>query len=131
MLSALFPVPKLMREIEEPGEQAYLSRTEVEMELARLALVVMRAAPASFEDLGARGRPPRRCDDEIPAELASRLLRRTRPEHRPFVESRLLELARCLAGVRTGEVHELLNLGVALPERPAADPYATPKSSRR
>lgn len=107
----LVPVPKLMRELKNPGEQAYLSRTDVEMELARLALAVMRASPHTFEELGARGAPVH-TEDELPAEVASRLLMRTRPEHRPFVESRLMELARCLAGVRADGVHEWLSLGI-------------------
>lgn len=131
----LFPVSRVMREFEEPVEQAYLTRTEVEMELARLALLVMRAAPETFEDLGARGRAPRP-EAELPAEVASRLLSRTRPEHRVFVESRLLELARCLAGVRTDGMHEWLDLTINLPGPPRrqeriAPRYAPERRSRR
>lgn len=119
-----------MREFEEPGEQAYLSRSEVEMELARLALAVMRAAPDTFEDLGANSRQTR-SEEDLPAELASRLLSRTRPEHRPFVESRLLELARCLAGIRTDAIHEWLNLRIDVPEPSRIEPPAPEAPGRR
>lgn len=120
-----------MREFEEPGEQAYLSRSEVELELARLALAVMRAAPDTFEDLGGKARQAR-SEQDLPAELASRLLSRTRPEHRPFVESRLLELARCLAGVRSDAVHEWLNLTLDVRAPSRIEPAApAPERHRR
>lgn len=119
-------MPKPMREFEEPGEQAYLSRTEVEIELARLALLVMRAAPDTFEELGHRAHPARRPQDDLPAQLASHLLARTRPEHRPFVEARLLELASCLAGMRIDDAHEWLDLTLDLTGRPPAEPRVPP-----
>lgn len=81
----------------EPGRQVFLSRSDVELELARIALAVMRAAPGSYGDL--TGSVGLEGDDALPA-LCTSLLMRTAPEHRPFVEDRLLELARSLAGGR-------------------------------
>lgn len=39
-----------MHESESAAGQAWLTRSEVELELARIALKVMRAAPAAFPD---------------------------------------------------------------------------------
>lgn len=101
-----------MYEHEEPARQAYLSRSEVEMELARIALVVMRTTPASFAEIGL-GRVPD--DGEGLSERCTRLLLGTAPEHRPFVEDRLLELARSLAGGRADAGHEWFNVTLECP----------------
>ena len=84
-----------MQEPHPPVGQPWLSRTEVELELARIALKVMRAAPDAFNDTLAA-----QAGDSHPtlAELCDALLARTSPDHRAFVEGRLRELARCLAG---------------------------------
>ena len=90
-----------MKNAEEPGESVYLSRCELELDLARLALAVMRGAPdaAGTRGMGIPGADPM---DDSPGEIAERLLRRTPPEHRPFVEARLQELGRCMTGLRKG-----------------------------
>lgn len=112
-----------MHDLETPGEQAYFTRTELELHLARLALAVMRSAPETFDSIG-----PATADgcEESPVRLAEQLLRRAQPEHRPFAEARLLELARCLAGFADGDVHDLLSVTASLPARPAPD-AATPR----
>jgi hypothetical protein len=109
-----------MQDSEAPGQQAYLSRSELELHLARLALVVMRAAPDVFADLGG---PAPKADplDASPGDVAADLLRRASPEHRPFVEARLMELARCLAGTRAAWVtHDWLDVTLAAPSAGAA-----------
>jgi hypothetical protein len=99
-----------MHENQEPGRQAFLTRGEVELELARIALVVMRSPPQSYDVVGAAGIEDR---DSLPM-LCTRLLTSTAPEHRPFVEDRLLELARSLAGGRIDAGYEWLNVTVDL-----------------
>lgn len=104
-----------MQDFEDPGQQGYFSRSELELHLARLALVVMRAAPEAFEDVGG---PAPKADplDDSPGEIATHLLRRASPEHRPFVEARLLELSRCLAGTRAPVgTHEWLSVTMPAP----------------
>lgn len=107
-----------MQDFESPGDQAFLTRSELELQLARLALVVMRAAPGAFSEFG--GTAPKADPlDEAPAELAAHLLRSARPEHRPFVESRLLELSRCMSGVRGASAgHDWLSVTLSAPARP-------------
>lgn len=84
-----------MHEPQYPAGTSWLSRSEVELELARIALKVMRAAPEAFNDT-----PAAQGADTAATlpELCTSLLERTSPEHRAFVEGRLRELARCLAG---------------------------------
>ena len=114
-----------MQDPQIPARQDYLARSDVELELARIALAVMRAAPDAFEGLGAQARPPH----ARPGELAAGLLARTRPEHRPFVEARLRELARCHAGGHAAATHEWLDVAVgAVRGMPASQPGATPAS---
>lgn len=107
-----------MQNFEAPGEPAFLTRSELELQLARLALVVMRAAPGAFAEFG--GTAPKADPlDESPAELAAHLLRSARPEHRPFVESRLLELSRCMSGLRSPtDGHDWLSVTLSAPARP-------------
>lgn len=107
--------------MQEPAKHAddpYLSRSELELHLARLALVVMRASPDAFESLGIAPRADPL--DEPPAEVAAYLLRCARPEHRPFVEARLVELSRSMAGTRgtTGH-HDWLSASLRAPAMPA------------
>lgn len=97
-----------MHEPPIPARQDFLSRSEVELELARIALAVMRAAPVAFDGLVS---PPEPCHAR-PDELAASLLARTRPEHRTFVEARLRELARCHAGGRADTTHEWLDVSL-------------------
>lgn len=104
-----------MQDFEAPGDPAFLTRSDLELQLARLALVVMRAAPGAFADFGA-GAPKADPLDESPAELAAHLLRSARPEHRPFVESRLLELSRCMSGP-SGD-HDSLSVTLSAPAHP-------------
>ena len=99
-----------MHEYEETGRQPYLSRGDVELELARIALVVMRASPHDFTDVTL---VPEAQDASLPT-LCTRLLLRTSPEHRPFVEDRLLEMARSLAGGRVDAGHEWLDVTIDL-----------------
>lgn len=108
-----------MHEYEEPGTQAYLSRSEVELELARIALVVMRASPQTYAEVGL-GRHDAGSGDL--GTLCSGLLMRTAPEHRPFVEHRLLELARSLASGRADAGHDWLQLTIDLPPPGAGAP---------
>lgn len=120
-----------MSEPREPGAQAYLSRTDVEIELAKLALVVMRAAPQAFGELApARGHAE---GGVFPADCASRLLARTRPEHRVFVQGRLQELARCMPGAAAGDAQEWLNVAMELSAPPAdmALPQELERRTRR
>lgn len=84
-----------MHEPHPPAGQPWLTRSEVELELARIALKVMRAAPDAFNDTLAAH--PADTGATL-GELCTSLLERTSPEHRAFVEGRLRELARCLAG---------------------------------
>lgn len=105
-----------MHEYEEPGRQAYLSRGDVELELARIALTVMRASPHAFSDVALRAE----ADDESLPSMCTRLLLRTAPEHRPFVEDRLLELARSLAGGRVDAGHDWLDVTIDLGAVPTA-----------
>ena len=80
---------------------ALLTRSELEFELARMALALMRAAPHAFATYGV-------CSPDAPAsqpspndfaQAAARLLSRTRRRHREFVSARLRELARSCAGL--------------------------------
>lgn len=109
-----------MQDFETPGDSAFLSRSDLELQLARLALVVMRAAPDAFTEFGGSA-PKADPMDESPADLAAHLLRSARPEHRPFVESRLLELSRCMSGMRgPTSGHDWLNVTLSGPAaRPA------------
>jgi hypothetical protein len=107
-----------MHEYEEPGRQAYLSRGDVELELARIALVVMRVSPQGFSELGSMASD---ADGDSLPSMCTRLLRRTAPEHRPFVEDRLLELARSLAGGRVDAGREWLDVTFDLGPAPASE----------
>ncbi|MFZ5655873.1 MAG: hypothetical protein ACOY37_02210 [Pseudomonadota bacterium] len=108
-----------MHESESAAGQPWLTRSEVELELARIALKVMRAAPDAFSDTGTAWT----YDDAHAAlpGLCAALLGRTSPEHRPFVERRLEELARCLDASGAGTSHAWLNLTFETPasRRPA------------
>lgn len=101
-----------MREFEEPAGQAYLTRSEVELELARIALTVMRVTPDAFAEVGRGGAE---AGEEALASRCTRLLARAAPEHRPFVEDRLLQLARSLAGGRSDAGFEWLDVGLSGP----------------
>lgn len=103
-----------MHEHEESGRPAYLSRGDVELELARIALVVMRSSPQGFADVA---RVSAAHDASLQA-MCTRLLLRTSPDHRPFVEDRLLELARSLAGGRPDAGHEWLDVTIDLGHAP-------------
>lgn len=97
-----------MHESESAAGQAWLTRSEVELELARIALKVMRAAPAAFPDT-ANASLTGDAGAALP-ELCAALLGRTSPEHRPFVERRLQELARCLEASGASAGHSWLNI---------------------
>lgn len=107
-----------MQDFEAPADPAFLTRSDLELQLARLALVVMRAAPGAFAEFGGAA-PKADPMDESAADLAAHLLRSARPEHRPFVESRLLELSRCMSGLRHQDSgHDWLNVTLSAPPRP-------------
>ncbi|WP_460834615.1 hypothetical protein [Lysobacter humi (ex Lee et al. 2017)] len=74
------------------------SRSELELELGRLALAIMRAAPDAFELEAPELAGPMTA--ERFAKVADELLTRTRDEHRGFVIARLRELADSSAGLR-------------------------------
>ena len=74
------------------------TRSELELELGRLALAIMRAAPRAFELQAPELAGPMTA--ERYAAAADALLARTREEHRGFVVGRLRELADSSAGLR-------------------------------
>lgn len=115
-----------MQDFETPGDSAFLSRSDLELQLARLALVVMRAAPDAFADFG--GVAPKADPlDESPADIAAHLLRSARPEHRPFLESRLVELSRCMSGMRgASSAHDWFNVTLPVPAAQPGDAGTAP-----
>lgn len=74
------------------------SRSELELELGRLALAIMRSAPRAFELQAPEIAGP--ITAEHFAAIADQLLARTRDEHRGLVIGRLRELADSSAGLR-------------------------------
>ena len=84
-----------------PPSSSYLTRAELELELARMALAVMRAAPHAFGPYGvcSSGGPALQPSAAGFAQSAALLLSRTRTRHRDFVAARLRELARSSAGL--------------------------------
>lgn len=81
-----------------PAPSNAFSRSELEIELGKLALAIMRTAPDAF-DLQP-GAPAARVTHERFQQAAGALLARTRPEHRGFVIGRLRDLADSSAGLR-------------------------------
>ncbi|TBR08708.1 MAG: hypothetical protein EPO46_09885 [Lysobacter sp.] len=88
-----------MADGKEPAADRCLSRSELEMELARITLVLMRSAPHAFGALGCDESSPHRLTVEWFRDSADRLLARARPAHRAFLASRLQEIANSSAGL--------------------------------
>lgn len=84
-----------------PGSTVCFSRSELEIELARMALWLMRAAPHAFALYGVCNSPAPSSRPSVAAfqAAATQLLARTSDRDRRFVSTRLRELARSCAGL--------------------------------
>lgn len=94
-----------------PARITYYTRGDLELELAQLALALMRAAPEAFAPLGMCGIASPASPPSVAAfqKAAARLLERTRAHHRTFVSARLRELARSCAGLNFDGFSEWLS----------------------